>query len=75
MQQHLEGEASCVRAAPCTLLPSHCLPCVWRAEAGLADAACRLAGFLCLDSCSPAQADSFKLLFDQQPNSKVRERL
>lgn len=32
----------------------------------------RLGGYMCLDSSSQSQTDTFKLVFDQQYNSRVR---
>ncbi|XP_030275697.1 recombining binding protein suppressor of hairless-like protein [Sparus aurata] len=40
-------------------------------EAGYGDSVYRLCGYMCLDSSSQSQADSFKLIFDQQPNSRM----
>ncbi|XP_036957645.1 recombining binding protein suppressor of hairless-like protein [Acanthopagrus latus] len=40
-------------------------------EAGYGDSVYRLCGYMCLDSSSQSQADSFKLVFDQQPNSRM----
>uniref|UniRef100_A0A3B5B924 Recombining binding protein suppressor of hairless-like protein n=1 Tax=Stegastes partitus TaxID=144197 RepID=A0A3B5B924_9TELE len=31
----------------------------------------RLCGYMCLDSSSQSQADTFKLIFDEQPNSRM----
>ncbi len=50
-----------------SLLSSRCLP----PEAGYGDSVYRVCGYMCLDSCSQSQADTFKLVFDQQPNSRV----
>lgn len=41
--------------------------------AGYGDCVYRICGYMCLDSSSQSQADSFKLVFDEQPKSKVRE--
>ncbi|XP_047439551.1 recombining binding protein suppressor of hairless-like protein isoform X2 [Mugil cephalus] len=39
--------------------------------AGYGDAVYRVCGYMCLDSSSQSQADSFKLVFDEQPNSRM----
>ncbi|CAF93580.1 unnamed protein product [Tetraodon nigroviridis] len=58
---------------PCVYISGH----GWTAmeeplqDAGLGDSAHRLGGYMCLDSCSQSQADAFKLVFDQQSNSKM----
>lgn len=41
--------------------------------AGYGDSVYRVYGYMCLDSSSQSQADTFKLVFDEQPNSRVRE--
>uniref|UniRef100_A0A3B5B1K7 Recombining binding protein suppressor of hairless-like protein n=1 Tax=Stegastes partitus TaxID=144197 RepID=A0A3B5B1K7_9TELE len=57
-------------------------PCVyisgrgWRVmqdhlKAGFGDSVYRLCGYMCLDSSSQSQADTFKLIFDEQPNSRM----
>ncbi|KAK2861509.1 hypothetical protein Q5P01_001042 [Channa striata] len=38
--------------------------------AGCGDSVYRLCGYMCLDSSSQSQADTFKLVFDEQPNSR-----
>ncbi|KAF7207571.1 recombining binding protein suppressor of hairless-like protein isoform X1 [Nothobranchius furzeri] len=38
--------------------------------AGYGDAVYRMCGYMCLDSVSQSQADAFKLIFDEQPNSR-----
>ncbi|XP_068598210.1 recombining binding protein suppressor of hairless-like protein [Brachionichthys hirsutus] len=40
-------------------------------EAGYGDSVYRVCGYMSLDSPSPAQTDTFKLTFDQQPNSRM----
>ncbi|XP_029682780.1 recombining binding protein suppressor of hairless-like protein isoform X1 [Takifugu rubripes] len=40
-------------------------------EAGYGDSVYRLGGYMCLDSSSQSQADTFKLVFDQQSSSKM----
>ncbi|CAJ1051174.1 recombining binding protein suppressor of hairless-like protein [Xyrichtys novacula] len=58
---------------PCVYISGH----GWRVmqdhlkAAGYGDSAYRVCGYMCLDSCSQAQADTFKLVFDEQPNSKM----
>ncbi|XP_023254701.1 recombining binding protein suppressor of hairless-like protein [Seriola lalandi dorsalis] len=37
--------------------------------AGYGDAVYRVCGYMCLDSSTQSQADTFKLIFDEQPNS------
>uniref|UniRef100_UPI0037E72712 recombining binding protein suppressor of hairless-like protein n=1 Tax=Semicossyphus pulcher TaxID=241346 RepID=UPI0037E72712 len=37
---------------------------------GYGDSAYRVCGYMCLDSSSQSQADTFKLVFDEQPNSR-----
>lgn len=59
------------RASSVDARPPHC-PRLCPAGAGFGDSVCRLGGYMCLDSSSQSQADSFKLVFDQQSNSKVR---
>lgn len=39
--------------------------------AGYGDAVYRLCGYMCLDSSTQSQADTYKLMFDEQPNSRV----
>ncbi|XP_017287000.1 recombining binding protein suppressor of hairless-like protein isoform X2 [Kryptolebias marmoratus] len=38
--------------------------------AGYGDSVYRICGYMCLDSSSQSQADTFKLVFDEQPNSR-----
>ncbi|XP_026022447.1 recombining binding protein suppressor of hairless-like protein isoform X4 [Astatotilapia calliptera] len=38
--------------------------------AGYGDSVYRVCGYMCLDSSSQSQADAFKLVFDEQPNSR-----
>lgn len=49
----------------CLFLSSLC------AAAGYGDSVYRVCGYMCLDSSSQSQADTFKLVFDEQPNSRV----
>ncbi|XP_037535611.1 recombining binding protein suppressor of hairless-like protein [Nematolebias whitei] len=57
---------------PCVYISGH----GWRVTqdhhkvGGYGDSAHRLCGYMCLDSSSQSQADTFKLIFDEQPNSK-----
>ncbi|XP_074532301.1 recombining binding protein suppressor of hairless-like protein [Halichoeres trimaculatus] len=57
---------------PCVYISGH----GWRVmqdhlkAAGYGDSAYRVCGYMCLDSCSQSQADTFKLVFDEQPNSR-----
>uniref|UniRef100_A0A3B4X7E6 Recombination signal binding protein for immunoglobulin kappa J region like n=1 Tax=Seriola lalandi dorsalis TaxID=1841481 RepID=A0A3B4X7E6_SERLL len=51
-------------------------PCVYISGRGwrvmqdhLKDAVYRVCGYMCLDSSTQSQADTFKLIFDEQPNS------
>lgn len=39
--------------------------------AGYGDSVYRVCGYMCLDSSSQSQADTFKLVFDEQPNSRM----
>ncbi|XP_013771322.1 recombining binding protein suppressor of hairless-like protein [Pundamilia nyererei] len=39
--------------------------------AGYGDSVYRVCGYMCLDSSSQSQADAFKLVFDEQPNSRM----
>ncbi|KAK5913142.1 hypothetical protein CesoFtcFv8_002955 [Champsocephalus esox] len=39
--------------------------------AGHGDAVYRVCGFLCLDNTSHSQADAYKLMFNEQPNSRM----
>ncbi|KAI9546666.1 hypothetical protein NQZ68_024564 [Dissostichus eleginoides] len=39
--------------------------------AGYGDAVYRVCGFLCLDNTSQSQADAYKLVFNEQPNSRM----
>ncbi|XP_059185442.1 recombining binding protein suppressor of hairless-like protein isoform X2 [Centropristis striata] len=57
---------------PCVYISGH----GWRVmqdhlKAGYGDSVYRLYGYMCLDSSSQCQADSFKLVFDEQPNSRM----
>lgn len=58
---------------PCVYISGH----GWRAmqdhlkASGYGDTSIRLCGYMCLDSCSQSQADSFKLVFDEQPNCRM----
>uniref|UniRef100_A0A3Q3ET01 Recombination signal binding protein for immunoglobulin kappa J region-like n=1 Tax=Labrus bergylta TaxID=56723 RepID=A0A3Q3ET01_9LABR len=57
---------------PCVYISGH----GWRVmqdhlKAGYGDSSYRLCGYMCLDSCSQSQADSFKLVFDEQPTSRM----
>lgn len=47
-------------------------PCLFHPAAGYGDSVNRVCGYMCLDSSSQSQADAFKLVFDEQPNSRVR---
>ncbi|KAI3369830.1 hypothetical protein L3Q82_024406, partial [Scortum barcoo] len=40
-------------------------------EAGYGDSVYRVCGYMCLDSSTQSQSDTFKLLFDYQPNSRM----
>ncbi|KAG7236878.1 hypothetical protein INR49_000182 [Caranx melampygus] len=42
-----------------------------RCAAGYGDAVYRLCGYMCLDTSTQSQADTFKLMFDEQPNSRM----
>ncbi|XP_028284597.1 recombining binding protein suppressor of hairless-like protein isoform X2 [Parambassis ranga] len=58
---------------PCVYISGH----GWRVmqdhlkAAGHGDSAYRLCGYMCLDSSTQSQADMFKLVFDEQPNSRM----
>ncbi|XP_071350284.1 recombining binding protein suppressor of hairless-like protein isoform X2 [Trachinotus anak] len=39
--------------------------------AGYGDSVYRVCGYMCLDSSTQSQADTFKLIFDEQPNSRM----
>ncbi|XP_039971994.1 recombining binding protein suppressor of hairless-like protein isoform X2 [Xiphias gladius] len=58
---------------PCVYISGH----GWRVmqdhlkAAGYGDSVYRVCGYMCLDSSSQSQADTFKLVFDEQPNSKM----
>lgn len=78
MQDHLKGEenASLVTCSSSTVLHLSivtCSPCLLPSEAGYGDAVYRLCGYMSLDSSSQSQADAFKLVFDQQSDSRVRD--
>ncbi|XP_023181391.1 recombining binding protein suppressor of hairless-like protein isoform X4 [Xiphophorus maculatus] len=57
---------------PCVYISGH----GWRVmqdhlkAGGYGDSVYRICGYMCLDSSSQSQADAFKLLFDEQPNSR-----
>ncbi|GAA6230618.1 recombining binding protein suppressor of hairless-like protein isoform X3 [Lates japonicus] len=57
---------------PCVYISGH----GWRVmqdhlkAAGYGDSVYRVYGYMCLDSSSQSQADTFKLVFDEQPNSR-----
>ncbi|XP_042260834.1 recombining binding protein suppressor of hairless-like protein [Thunnus albacares] len=57
---------------PCVYISGH----GWRVmqdhlkAAGYGDSVYRVCGYMCLDSSSQSQADTFKLVFDEQPNSR-----
>ncbi|XP_069025689.1 recombining binding protein suppressor of hairless-like protein [Embiotoca jacksoni] len=57
---------------PCVFISGH----GWRVSQdhlkadGYGDSVYRLYGYMCLDSASQSQADTFKLVFDEQPNSR-----
>ncbi|XP_035486244.2 recombining binding protein suppressor of hairless-like protein isoform X4 [Scophthalmus maximus] len=57
---------------PCVYISGH----GWRVmqdhlkAAGYGDSVYRVCGYMCLDSSSQSQADAFKLVFDEQPNSR-----
>ncbi|KAM6927972.1 recombining binding protein suppressor of hairless-like protein [Xenentodon cancila] len=57
---------------PCVYISGH----GWRVmqdhlkAAGYGDSVYRVYGFMCLDSSSQSQADAFKLVFNEEPNSK-----
>ncbi|XP_072237653.1 recombining binding protein suppressor of hairless-like protein [Leuresthes tenuis] len=57
---------------PCVYIRGH----GWRVmqdhlkAAGCGDSVYRVCGYMCLDSSSQSQADTFKLVFDEQPNSR-----
>lgn len=48
------------------------LPPSLPAAAGGGDSLHRVCGYMCLDSSGQSQAETFKLIFDEQPNSRVR---
>ncbi|GLD58042.1 recombining binding protein suppressor of hairless-like protein isoform X2, partial [Lates japonicus] len=58
---------------PCVYISGH----GWRVmqdhlkAAGYGDSVYRVYGYMCLDSSSQSQADTFKLVFDEQPNSRM----
>ncbi|XP_049893522.1 recombining binding protein suppressor of hairless-like protein [Epinephelus moara] len=58
---------------PCVYISGH----GWRVmqdhlkAAGYGDSVYRVCGYMCLDSSSQSQADTFKLVFDEQPNSRM----
>ncbi|XP_067361235.1 recombining binding protein suppressor of hairless-like protein isoform X2 [Channa argus] len=58
---------------PCVYIRGH----GWRImqdhlkAAGCGDSVYGLCGYMCLDSSSQSQADMFKLVFDEQPNSRM----
>ncbi|XP_042366559.1 recombining binding protein suppressor of hairless-like protein [Plectropomus leopardus] len=58
---------------PCVYISGH----GWRVmqdhlkAAGYGDSVYRVCGYMCLDSSSQSQAESFKLVFDEQPNSRM----
>uniref|UniRef100_A0A3Q3M5W0 Recombination signal binding protein for immunoglobulin kappa J region-like n=1 Tax=Mastacembelus armatus TaxID=205130 RepID=A0A3Q3M5W0_9TELE len=53
---------------PCVYIRGH----GWRVmQDHLKDSVYRVCGYMCLDSSSQSQADTFKLLFDEQPNSRL----
>ncbi|XP_078105566.1 recombining binding protein suppressor of hairless-like protein [Sander vitreus] len=58
---------------PCVYISGH----GWRVmqdhlkAAGCGDSVYRVCGYMCLDSSSQSQADTFKLVFDEQPNSRM----
>ncbi|MEQ2278987.1 hypothetical protein AMECASPLE_004869 [Ameca splendens] len=57
---------------PCVYISGHgwrVMQDHWKAG-GYGDSAYRICGYMCLDSSSQSQADTFKLLFDEQPNSR-----
>ncbi|KAM7421856.1 hypothetical protein PAMA_010083 [Pampus argenteus] len=57
---------------PCVYISGH----GWRVmqdhlkAAGYGDSVYRVCGYMCLDSSSQSQSDTFKLVFDEQPNSR-----
>lgn len=75
MQDHLKGADTppvlLLLLCPSSLRHSALLP----PEAGYGDSVYRLGGYMCLDSSSPSQTDTYKLVFDQQSSSRVREGL
>ncbi|XP_029358217.1 recombining binding protein suppressor of hairless-like protein [Echeneis naucrates] len=58
---------------PCVYISGH----GWRVmqdhlkAAGFGDSVYRVCGYMCLDNATQSQTDTFKLIFDQQPNSKM----
>ncbi|XP_029947662.1 recombining binding protein suppressor of hairless-like protein [Salarias fasciatus] len=58
---------------PCVYISGH----GWRVmqnhlkAAGYGASVYRVCGYMCLDSSSQSQADAFKLVFDEQPNSRL----
>ncbi|XP_029287434.1 recombining binding protein suppressor of hairless-like protein isoform X2 [Cottoperca gobio] len=57
---------------PCVYISGH----GWRVmqnhlTAGYGDSVYGVCGYMCLDSSSQSQADTFKLVFDEQPNSRM----
>ncbi|XP_061583031.1 recombining binding protein suppressor of hairless-like protein isoform X2 [Cololabis saira] len=58
---------------PCVYISGH----GWRVmqdhlkAAGYGDSVYRVYGFMCLDSSSQSQAETFKLVFNEEPNSKM----
>nr|XP_043879927.1 recombining binding protein suppressor of hairless-like protein isoform X2 [Solea senegalensis] len=58
---------------PCVYVSGH----GWRVmqdhlkAAGYGDSVYRLSGYMCLDTSTQSQADTFKLVFDEQPNSRM----
>ncbi|XP_047204323.1 recombining binding protein suppressor of hairless-like protein isoform X1 [Girardinichthys multiradiatus] len=57
---------------PCVYISGHgwrVMQDHWKAG-GYGDSVYRICGYMCLDSSSQSQADTFKLLFDEQPNSR-----
>lgn len=71
MQDHLKGDK-----AQQTHFISQNLSCHHFSSlppaAGCGDSLHRVCGYMCLDSSSQSQAETFKLIFDEQPNSRVR---
>ena len=43
------------------------------AATGLAEASCRLCGYMSLDCTEGTQADTFKLSFEEQSDTRVRD--